>query len=267
MSLEYSQCSKKQALMGVISLQESAARRCFAKGDVMITEPAGRVLERAWVDSVQLDFMVTGSGGSILGRPFLTLCVDEFSRYPLGLYFSFNPPSSHSILACLRHAVLPKNSHQDVRTERAWRAYGLPEAVIVGAEQGRRRRLEVACLSLGVSLIHARTTTIRARLQPLFSRLTTALRKRAGQHKASYGLELLRLDVHAYLMEDYAQQFTQALGTSPAAAWSADSDIHPPQAPPNLARLDALLGPEPLPQLQKHTAIRPPKVRRRYRGR
>jgi putative transposase len=62
-----------------------------------------------------------------LGRPTLTYCLDTATRYPLGFYLGFEPPSYLTVMACLYHAILVK---PDIRaryaTQHDWLAYGIP---------------------------------------------------------------------------------------------------------------------------------------------
>lgn len=68
-----------------------------------------RPLERVEMDHFLCDVhLVCEKTGIRLGRPWLTLAVDHYSGMVLGYYLSFAPPSAASVLAALRHAILPK---------------------------------------------------------------------------------------------------------------------------------------------------------------
>jgi putative transposase len=68
-----------------------------------------RPLERVEVDHFLLDVhLLCHKTGRRLGRPWLTVLVDHFSGAVLGYHVSFATPSAASVLAALRHAVLPK---------------------------------------------------------------------------------------------------------------------------------------------------------------
>jgi putative transposase len=45
-----------------------------------------------------------------VGRPWITLAIDVFSRMVAGFYVSFDPPSAMSVGLCLAHAILPKET-------------------------------------------------------------------------------------------------------------------------------------------------------------
>lgn len=70
-----------------------------------------RPLERVEMDHFLCDVhLVCEKTGVRLGRPWLTLAVDHYSGMVLGYHLSFAPPSAASVLAALRHAILPKES-------------------------------------------------------------------------------------------------------------------------------------------------------------
>lgn len=70
-----------------------------------------RPLERVEMDHFLCDVhLVCEKTGIRLGRPWLTLAVDHYSGMVLGYYLSFAPPSAASVLAALRHAILPKTN-------------------------------------------------------------------------------------------------------------------------------------------------------------
>lgn len=80
-----------------------------------------RPLERVEVDHFLCDVhLVCPDTGVRMGRPWLTLCVDHYSGMILGYHLTFAPPSASSVLAALRHAILPKPPiHLDLGAELA----------------------------------------------------------------------------------------------------------------------------------------------------
>uniref|UniRef100_UPI002585DEB3 Mu transposase C-terminal domain-containing protein n=1 Tax=Alcanivorax sp. TaxID=1872427 RepID=UPI002585DEB3 len=67
-----------------------------------------------------------------IGRPWLTLAVDVFSRMVAGYYLSFDDPSVTSVGLCMAHAILPKEEWlimHDVEAE--WPVWGFPAKVHV----------------------------------------------------------------------------------------------------------------------------------------
>jgi putative transposase len=68
-----------------------------------------RPLERVEIDHFLVDVhLIDEKTGANLGRPWLTAAVDHYSGMVVGYHLSFSSPSSASVLAALRHAILPK---------------------------------------------------------------------------------------------------------------------------------------------------------------
>lgn len=85
--------------------QAADLRRRPRSAGVRTTRP----LERVEIDHFLVDVhLVDGATGAPLGRPWLTVVVDHYSGAVLGYHLTFAPPSSASVLAALRHAILPK---------------------------------------------------------------------------------------------------------------------------------------------------------------
>jgi len=85
--------------------QVANAKRKPRAAGVVTTRP----LERVELDHFLCDVhLVCGKTGVALGRPWLTLAVDHYSGMVVGYHLSFATPSAASVLAALRHAILPK---------------------------------------------------------------------------------------------------------------------------------------------------------------
>ena len=65
-----------------------------------------------------------------VGRPWITLAMDVFSRMVVGFYVSFDPPGAMAVGLCLAHAILPKEgwlAKYEVAT--AWPVWGVMAVV------------------------------------------------------------------------------------------------------------------------------------------
>lgn len=74
--------------------------------------PADCPLDRVEIDHTLCDVILVADtpAREVLGRPWLTLAIDVFSRMVLGLYLSYERPSSASVAMCLANAILPKDA-------------------------------------------------------------------------------------------------------------------------------------------------------------
>jgi len=65
-----------------------------------------------------------------IGRPWLTLAIDVFSRCVAGFYLSLDPPNEVSVGMCLVHAMLPKDGWmRAINAQGNWPMWGTPQAV------------------------------------------------------------------------------------------------------------------------------------------
>jgi putative transposase len=115
-----------------------------------------RILERVELDHTPLDILVICQiTKMILGRPWLTLAIDRFSRMILGFYISFHAPSGTSVLYCLRMMIMPKEQllerYPDVVGP--WPGRGIPDtAVTDNGMDLHADAVETICLEIGIEL-------------------------------------------------------------------------------------------------------------------
>ena len=65
-----------------------------------------------------------------IGRPFITVAIDVYSRMIFGFYISLEAPSYFSVGQCLLNAILPKDDFlQNYEVEGEYPVYGLPKKV------------------------------------------------------------------------------------------------------------------------------------------
>ena len=115
-----------------------------------------KILTRIELDHTPLDILVICQVTRlILGRPWLTLAIDRFSRMIVGFYISFHAPSSTSVLYCLRMMIMPKDDivarFPDVVGP--WPGRGLPDTVVTDNGMDLHAdAVEIICLEMGIEL-------------------------------------------------------------------------------------------------------------------
>src|SRR5690606_24526593 len=115
-------------------------------------------LERVEVDHTKLDiFVIDERFGMPIGRPWLTMAIDVYSGLPVGFHLGFDQPSWQSVMACLRHSILPKKKHYEgyEGIVNSWDAYGIPDMLVV--DNGREfhsEQFELACQHLNIHVLH-----------------------------------------------------------------------------------------------------------------
>jgi putative transposase len=222
-----------------------------------------RPLMRVEVDHTPVDIiLIDAEDGLPLGRPTLTSVLDIATRYPLGYYLGFEPPSYLAVCEALAHSFKPKG---DVRakysTDHEWIAYGLPRTLVVdNGREFKGHSLEDACLSLGIMLQFTPKMTphFKGSIERLFRTQNTGLFHTLegttfsniftrGDYRS---LELAKLTLHdidsglhIFLLDFYAEQFHTGLQGIPARRWEQFlADGFQPRLPANVADIDILLG-------------------------
>lgn len=89
-----------------------------------------------------------------VGRPWITVAIDVFSRMVLGFYVSFDVPSALSAGLCIAHAILPKELWLTRRgLTVAWPCWGVMRSVhLDNAKEFRGRMLRRACEQYGIEV-------------------------------------------------------------------------------------------------------------------
>lgn len=90
-------------------------------------------LEVYQVDHTPLDIILVDSySRKPLGRPYLTLAIDVYSRMVAGFYLSLQAPGFFSVSQCLYNAFLPKERFlKEQGIEGEWEIYGIPSKYAV----------------------------------------------------------------------------------------------------------------------------------------
>ena len=110
------------------------------------------------IDHTPLDLMVVDEKYRLsIGRPWLTLAIDVFSRAVTAFYLSLEKPSSLSVGQCISQSVLPKESRMaELDLETHWPIMGIPSSIHVdNAKEFDSNMLERACHEYNID-IHIR---------------------------------------------------------------------------------------------------------------
>lgn len=193
-------------------------------------------LARACMDHTRLDLFVVDEETSLpLGRPWLTLVLDEHARYVLGYYLGFEPPSSVSMTRALRHAIAPKDLYPEV--ENTWDAWGVMDLLIVDqALEFHGKVLEHGGMRYGINTEYCprRKPWYKGKIERYFGTLGTGLLSnlkgktfssidlRGDYDPAKHAvitLGTLKKIIQIWIVDVYHQEIHRGLGTSPRAAW------------------------------------------------
>jgi putative transposase len=107
------------------------------------------------IDHTELDIILVDDVHRLpVGRPWITLAIDVFSRMVAGFYVSFDPPGALSTGLCIAHAILPKEkwlARYDITT--SWPCWGVMKTIHAdNAREFRGNMLKRACEEHGIDL-------------------------------------------------------------------------------------------------------------------
>ena len=117
---------------------------------------ATRPLEAIQIDHAKVDVMIVDEAtGREIGRPWITLGVDVFTRMATGFHLSLAPPTRLSASLCLLHSVCDKTLWLEQRgVDLSWPVAGLPEAIHLDSNSFFGRRAFVrACREAGIETV------------------------------------------------------------------------------------------------------------------
>lgn len=220
-------------------------------------------LERAEIDHTQLDLMVIDDrSGLPLGRPWVTACIDDYTRCILGIYVGFEPPSHYTVARCLKQAFLPKVSiHEDYPAiANEWQAHGvMRELVVDNGTEFHSTSLENACYSLGIEIHYSarKTPWFKGKIERFMGTMNRAIahgnpgttfknifdkEEYDPSKHAIVRYSVLHEIVHTWIVDVYHQKAHRTLGVSPAVQWARSISPDEILVPDDPARLDAILG-------------------------
>lgn len=221
-----------------------------------------RPLERVEMDHTKLDLVVVDDElGQVIGRPWLTLAVDVYSRMPVGFHLGFDDPSFDTVMRCLHHAMLPKSyvgeRYPEIKND--WACYGVPETVVV--DNGREfhsKDFELACHQLGIQIQHTprKSPWMKGTVERFFGQLNQGLIhsqpgttfsnifQRADYDPRKNGVipfSLLVEFLHHWVVEIYSRSEHRGIADIPADRWAAGVREYPVRLPAKAADLDIVL--------------------------
>ena len=139
-----------------IKYRESAilADRKYRNTDGMF--PEGKYpLDFIQIDHTPMDIdIVDEVHRKSIGRPYLTLAIDVYSRMITAFYISLDEPSYFSVSQCISQSILTKEKYlREIGVEGEWNVYGIPRAFgIDNAQEFRSKDLQRVCEEYGITI-------------------------------------------------------------------------------------------------------------------
>lgn len=123
-----------------------------AGGDVPVI---GSILDQVQIDHTVIDVMVVDERERLsIGRPYLTVAIDVYSRAVVGMVVTLEPPSAVSVGLCLTHAVGDKRPWLErLGVEAGWPMSGKPRSLYLdNAAEFKSEALRRGCEQHGIRL-------------------------------------------------------------------------------------------------------------------
>lgn len=197
-----------------------------------------------------------------IGRPWITLAIDVYSRMVAGFYLSFDPPSETSVGLCIAHAVSPKTGWlAEHGTDAEWPVWGFPQKIHVdNAAEFRSDGLRRSCLNHDIDIefrpvkqprygghIERLLGTLLREIHDLPGTTFASVSQREGYNsdkKAAMTLGEFETWLTNLICRVYHQRTHRTLGSSPLAQWetgifgnSATAGIGMPPIPGDAFRI------------------------------
>ncbi len=204
-------------------------------------EVAKRPLDIVQVDHTILDLEVVFLGLLNLGRPTVTVVMDQFTRMVLAILVSFEPPSYLSVMSALRTAILPKDElirplKESGYVRGDWPAHGVPG--VLSLDNGKEftgHDLKNACAHLGTELRFCppRQPWFKGSIERFLLTLKNDLvisvpgrtfpikEERADYQPGAWHIDLddLQNILITWVVDVYHRSIHSTLGTTPYSAW------------------------------------------------
>ncbi len=228
-----------------LSKKERVKKRLSKQSGEKYDPIMGKYPDAKWILSVvQIDhtpaniIIVDEVNRKPIGRPWLTVAIDVYSRMVAGLYVSLNPPGADSTGLCMANTILPKNNwlaSYDIKTP--WPVWGLPDAIHMdNAKEFRGKMLRRAAYEYGMDIYWRPVARPKfgahiERLLGTFKRdietlpgTTFANPRDKGDYKSDKEAAMTLAEFEkwlvTYITEVYHQQYHNGIDMAPIKKWT-----------------------------------------------
>lgn len=191
------------------------------------------------IDHTKLDIALVDSQDRLpIGRPWITLAFDVFSRMVTGFSVSLDPPSAHTTGLAIAHSVLPKETWLANRgISNKWHVWGFPACIhLDNAKEFHGEMLRRACEQYGIRIDYRPVAVPHygGHIERMMGTLMSALHELPGttfsnpKKKGDYDsdasavmtLEELEAWIAEYVTGVYHAKLHKGIGTTPVARWT-----------------------------------------------
>lgn len=221
-------------------------------------------LERVEIDHTPIDVILVDENKIILGRPYLVLAIDKYSRQVLGFSIGIsNGVGWSEVMQCIKHIMSDKSYVREIYPfiENEWTAFGLPQTIVVdNGLEFKNNAMKDAGYQLGFVLQFCppRVPEWKGSIERFFGTANTGLfhimpgttrsnpTKLADGENPSQSACLTFSNfiaiVHKWIIDVYSQDLNKGAGGKPAAIWKKGIEEHPVAWPNSISEAAILLG-------------------------
>lgn len=222
------------------------------------------ILDRWEIDHTLLDvLLVDEETGLTIGRPYITVVLDKFSRMIMGYVIHIAAPNTETILRVIERSIRPKadflKRFPGVKHE--WRAHGLPSRVVPdNAAEFHADDLIAGFNELGIEIMYPRSRgpEMKGSVERFFRTLNTGLIHNLPgttfsnvQEKGDYEsdkhacltLDQLESGIVKWIVDGYHQTPHRSLDErTPSQVWASAEDNRLIKLPVDLDELECILA-------------------------
>lgn len=224
----------------------------------------GTILDRWEIDHTLLDvLLVDPETGEVIGRPYITVILDRYSRVVMGFLIHISAPNTETVLRAIERAIRPKHAwlKRFPKVVNEWRARGLPLYIVPdNAAEFHAVRLTLAFNELGIEVLYPRSRGPQKKggIERFFRTLAIDLIHRLpgttfsnpkergnypSEKKACLTLQELEAAITKWVVDRYHQQPHRGLkGRTPAEVWNDGESKRKPRLPIDLDALESILS-------------------------
>lgn len=138
--------------------KHAAKNKYRIAGEVLVVS---NILDRWEIDHTLLDvLLVDEDTGLIIGRPYITVVLDKFSRMIMGYLIHLSAPNTETVLRVIERSIRPKAEFlkRFPKVQNEWKAHGLPARVVPdNAAEFHADDLIAGFNELGIEIMYPRS--------------------------------------------------------------------------------------------------------------
>ncbi|MCX7922292.1 MAG: Mu transposase C-terminal domain-containing protein [Clostridia bacterium] len=132
------------------------------------------------IDHTELDLdVIDENSGYNIGRPWITLGIDVYSRWIWCMYISLEPPSANRVRKAIEHGVLFKRAKERYNTHNEWPVCGKPNTIYVDNgpdfKSTNLKRMVTETLNANVMYRPVKRPNYGATIERLFGKINAEL--------------------------------------------------------------------------------------------